>query len=195
MQLGELADRSIGAGVMRPFIAIIPAAGATPAYGGEWAGPWETALVERVVQWVDAHLPTIAAPPGRLIAGLSAGGYGAVDIALRHLGLFGTVEAWSGYFAPLPDGPFAKADRSTLEANDPTMLARTEAAVLRRDRIRFFLSTGPHHSRRIDPAATARFARELRRHGVTVVLRSYLSTHDEWRSQFDAGLLWGLGRS
>src|SRR5689334_6621098 len=37
-QLGLFADAQIAAGALRPFIAVLPAAGATAGYGGEWAG-------------------------------------------------------------------------------------------------------------------------------------------------------------
>ena len=62
-----------------------------------------------VVPWVDAHLPTMPTLSGRVLAGLSADGYGAVDIGLRHRGLFGTLEAWSGYFTPFRDSAQAQA--------------------------------------------------------------------------------------
>jgi enterochelin esterase-like enzyme len=191
----DFADSGISGGRLRAFIAVIPAAGTTPWYGGEWAGSWERMLIDSVVPWVDAHLPTIPSSAGRVIAGLSAGGYGAVDIALRHPGLFGTVESWSGYFSPLRDGPFAQADAATLAANDPVLLARAAAATLRQDRARFFLSTGPAHSHQIDPAETILFARELRQAGVEAELRSFPRLKGEWREQLDAGLLWALGRS
>jgi enterochelin esterase-like enzyme len=177
---------------MRPFIAVIPAAGPDPTYDGEWAGPWETALVKQIVPWVDANLPTIATPAGRVLAGLSAGGYGAFDIALRHPSLFGAVESWSGYFTPLRDGPFTHADAATLAANNPTLLARTEAAVLRRAGTRFFVSTGPFHSHWIPRGTTQTFARELHGLGLPVELRVYPDRVGEWRDQLDAGLNWAF---
>src|SRR5260221_9512692 len=93
--LPSFADTEIAAGRLRPFIAVLPAAGPNSAYDGEWAGPWERALVEQIVPWIDARLPTRADAAGRVIAGLSAGGFGAVDIGLRHPSLFGTIESWS----------------------------------------------------------------------------------------------------
>jgi enterochelin esterase-like enzyme len=191
-RLGEFADNAISKGTVRPFIAIVPAAGATAHYDGEWAGPWETALVGRIVPWVDKHLPTIAEPSGRIIAGLSAGGYGAVDIAFRHPGLFGTVESWSGYFRPLNDPPFVHADKATLNANNPMKLARSEAAVLRGSKMRFFLSTGPVHSHLFTPQETIDFAEELEGLRLPVRLRVFSSMRDGWRSQLDAGLTWAL---
>jgi poly(3-hydroxybutyrate) depolymerase len=194
-QLGAFADAQISMGALRPFIAVLPAAGTTPHYAGEWAGPWETRLVDDVVPWVDANLPTDASQRGRTIAGLSAGGFGAVDIALHHPRLFGTAESWSGYFKTLRDGPFKHADRATLAVNDPTTLARSEAPVLRRDGVRFFLSTGPPHSRRINPGGTSVFADELHRLRLPVAFRRFSDRRGEWREQVDAGLLSALAAS
>src|SRR5262249_26172890 len=72
-QLGKFADAAIAAGVVRPFIGVIPAAGKTPHYDGEWAGRWENALVDDVLPWVDSTLPTIPRRARRGIARLSAG--------------------------------------------------------------------------------------------------------------------------
>ncbi len=191
-RLGEFADSGIAAGAVKPFIAVMPPAGATPSYGGEWAGPWERELVSTVVPWVDANLPTIRSASGRVIAGLSAGGFGAVDIALRHPGLFGTAESWSGYFTPLHDGPFKSAGAATLAANDPELVVRAEAPELRAHHQRYFVSTGPRHSHRILPTATLSFARELRALGLPVAYRSFPDKAGEWRNQLDAGLDWAF---
>jgi enterochelin esterase-like enzyme len=190
-ELGKFADTEIAGGKIRPFIAVVPAAGDDERYDGEWAGPWETALVHRIVPWIDAHLPTIPAASGRIVAGLSAGGYGAVNTALRHLGLFGTAESWSGYFTPLRDGPFKDADKATLDANDPTLVALTEASTLR-SRLRIFVSTGPLHSHWFKPQDTIDFANELSRLGVPVALRDFKGRTDQWRLQLDTGLVWAL---
>jgi enterochelin esterase-like enzyme len=172
----------------------MPPAGMTSSYGGEWAGPWEREIVDTVVPWVDANLPTVRSATGRVIAGLSAGGFGAVDIALRHPGLFGIAESWSGYFTPLRDGPFKGAGAATLAANDPELVARAEAKRLRARRQRYFVSTGPYHSHEILPSATLAFARELRALGLPVAYRSFPSKVGEWRNQLDAGLEWAFAR-
>jgi enterochelin esterase-like enzyme len=190
--IGGFADAGIASGALRPFIGVMPAAGPTPAYNGEWAGQWERYLVRQVVPWVDAHLPTIRDGAGRILAGLSAGAYGAADIGLRHPGLFGTIEGWSGYYHPLHDGPFKHADRATLQANDPTLLARAEAATLRRDRISFYLSTGPDHSHWFKNTQTLAFRRELRQLGLRAAGFSYPFVSGEWRAQFDRGIEWAL---
>jgi len=192
-QLPEFADTQIEAGRLRPFIAVVPAAGTQPKYNGEWAGPWEDALVDRIVPWVDANLPAIASPRGRVIAGLSAGGYGAIDIAVRHPDVFGAVESWSGYFSPLHDGPFKGATREMLAAHDPMLLVRSERARLQLAGTRFFVSSGPSHSHWFREGQTVSFARELRGLGLPVELRLFSSQRGEWRDQLDAGLGWAFG--
>lgn len=158
--LGGVAGRLIDAGG-RPFVAVAPYAGpATHRGRAEWAGQWEDYLLHDVVPWTDAHLPTIRSSAGRTLAGLSAGGYGAIDIGLRHPDTFGTLESWSGYFHPLPDGPFVHAPPAVLAAHDPVRLVRAEAPRLRRTHVRFELSTGVGHGK-ISPAMTTAFAAEL----------------------------------
>lgn len=188
----NFADTAITTGTVRPFIAVFPAAGPDDRYNGEWAGPWEQSLVADVVPWVDASLPTFADAADRVIGGLSAGGFGAVNIAVRHPGVFGTVEAWSAYYTPLRDGPFKGATRSVLAANDPTLVARTEAETLRRDGIRFFLSTGPAHSHWFRPGQTLAFARELRELGLRVSYHAYASAKGEYGKQLAVGLTFAL---
>lgn len=187
------ADDRIADGELRPFIGVMPAAGPSGRYNGEWAGPWERALVDYVVPWVDAHLPTVDERSGRTLGGLSAGGFGAVDIALRNSGLFGAVESWSGYFRPLRDGPFKHATKAVLRANDPTLLAVAERHTLADEHVRFFLSTGPYHSHWFRPADTASFARELRRLKLPVRTFVYAQAKGEWAAQVDAGLTWAFG--
>lgn len=192
-QLPGFADTEINAGRLRPFIAVIPAAGLSNDYDGEWAGQWEQALVGRIVPWVDARLPTQANAPGRVIAGLSAGGFGAVDIGLRHPSLFGRIESWGGYFTPVLDGPFKHATRAVLAAHDPTQLVVENQPLLRRAKTRFFVSTGPPHSRWAPPSATIDYAARLHALGLPYTLRVYASKQGEWRDQLDDGLRWALG--
>jgi S-formylglutathione hydrolase FrmB len=61
---------------------------------------WETAISREVPAYIDAHFRTVPDRRARAIVGLSAGGYGAVLVALHHLERFAVVESWSGYFHP-----------------------------------------------------------------------------------------------
>ncbi len=118
IDLPSYADPRIAGRSLPPFIAVIPPAG-IDAHHGDWTGVWEQYLVSDVVPWADANLPTIPHRAGRVLAGLSAGGYGAVDIGLRHPLLFSTLEAWSGYFHPLRAGALVHARPAGMRAQRP----------------------------------------------------------------------------
>jgi enterochelin esterase-like enzyme len=60
---------------------------------------WPRAISHDLVGCIDHRYRTIAGRDGRALTGLSAGGYGAFNIGLRTLSVFGAVESWSGYFA------------------------------------------------------------------------------------------------
>src|SRR5262249_6466614 len=140
LDFARFADRAIASHRVAPFIAVAAPAGITFHYDGEWAGAWEGDFVRDVVPWGDRNLPTRPVRTARVLAGLSAGGYGAVDIGLRHPSMFGTLESWSGYFEAPHDGPLARADGKALAAHDPSLLVRREATELRALGVRFFLS-------------------------------------------------------
>jgi enterochelin esterase-like enzyme len=79
---------------------------------------WETATAKELVAVVDARFRTIAQRSGRLLIGISAGGYGATLIALHNPGVYSVVESWSGYFhATNPDGT-AALELGSIEADD-----------------------------------------------------------------------------
>jgi S-formylglutathione hydrolase FrmB len=162
----DVADQLVSDGKVRPFIAVMPPGGLpsgskSERAKGEWAGPSEDFIVKTVVPWVDAHLPAIRGERARAIAGVSAGAFGAVDIALRHVGLFGTAESWEGYFQPFRDGPFEHASAAALAVHNPVLLVRREASSIRSNDLRFFLSTGGSHGA-VKRSWTFEFDRELR---------------------------------
>lgn len=166
LQLARVADTVIADGAP-PFIVVMPVAGPTVHRGrGEWAGAWERYVVDDVVPWVDAHLPTRPLASARALEGLSAGGFGAVDIGLRHPGLFGTLGSWGGYFAPVfRDGPFVDMTSRQLDDHDPTVLVRREAVALRRAGVRFYISSDGGHGVVLGRWSTA-FSAELSRLGL-----------------------------
>jgi enterochelin esterase-like enzyme len=191
LSLSALGDTLITRHDARPFIAVAPVAGPTAYYDGEWAGQWEDYLVRRVVPWVDAHLPTIASARGRTLAGLSAGGYGSVDIGIRHPRLFSRLESWGGYFTPFGDDPLDNVRDEVLAAHDPTLLVRTTAPTLRRLGVRFYLSTGPGHGK-VKRADTIDFAHELATLGIRYRLRLVRGGKGMWERQLAAGVRWAL---
>lgn len=142
LRFADYADTEIVAGRVRPFLAVMPPAGLTERFDGEWTGAWERYVVDDVLPWAEGDLPTLPFRRDRAIAGLSAGGYGAANIGLRHPRLFGTIQAWSGSFTAPHDGSLRHASTEQRAVNDPTHLAETKAALLRRLGTRFFLSCG-----------------------------------------------------
>jgi enterochelin esterase-like enzyme len=78
---------------------------------------WETAIAREVPAFVDRHFHTILNRRGRALVGLSAGGYGAVLLALHHLSDFSVVESWSGYQHPTNPAGTAALDVGSAAAN------------------------------------------------------------------------------
>jgi pimeloyl-ACP methyl ester carboxylesterase len=191
LSLAALSDTLISRHEVRPFIAVVPVAGPSGHYDGEWTGPWERYLVHDVVPWVDEHLPTIREARGRILAGLSAGGYGAVDVGLRNPGMFGRLESWGGYFEPFRDGTLTYADRAVLARNDPRLVVRREATLLRRLAMRFYLSSGPGHGK-VQPRDTVRFAHELGELDLSHRLSLLRNGRHQWERQLSAGLRWAV---
>jgi S-formylglutathione hydrolase FrmB len=78
---------------------------------------WETAIGTELPRYIDAHYKTIRGRRGRAIVGLSAGGYGAVLLALHRLDAYSVIESWSGYFHPTDPSGNRALDLGTRAAN------------------------------------------------------------------------------
>ena len=94
---GEL-DALIARHAIPPMIAVM-------IQGGPGANNWRNlgdlyyeSYVLEVQELVDRMLPTLASRDSRAIAGLSMGGYGAMELTLNNPGRFGVVESWLGFF-------------------------------------------------------------------------------------------------
>ena len=66
---------------------------------------YEDYVASDVVRWVDSHYRTRPEPDHRGIAGLSMGGYGAIELALRHADVFGAAASHSGVLSMMYTGP------------------------------------------------------------------------------------------
>jgi enterochelin esterase-like enzyme len=88
---------------MQPMLLVMPFGSTGPFNDKEWANGvsphqgWETFVARDVVHAVDAHYRTIPTGAARALAGLSEGGYGALNIGFHHPGEFRVLESWSGY--------------------------------------------------------------------------------------------------
>lgn len=99
---GDVVDTLTAGDFDFPGIVVMPEAGRSGWYS-DWAGKtdgnfapqWETFHIEQLVPWVDDNFNTSGTRSGRIIAGLSMGGYGALRYAGRHPELFSAVGAFS----------------------------------------------------------------------------------------------------
>jgi len=110
-------------------------------------------------------------------------------MGVRHPRVFGTLEAWSGYFRPLRDGTLRHASATVLAAHDPMLVVRREARLLRQLDVRFFLSCGSTHDRMTESFARS-FAAELASLRIPHELFLAPGGHDGafWRAQLPAAL-------
>ena len=136
---------------------------------------WETAIATELPRYVDSHYRTIRSRRGRALVGLSAGGYGAVLLAIHHLDAFSVIESWSGYF--LPTNPAGTA----VIPHTPAQSAHTLVPQLRRDeqiRPTFFAFYVGAEDKRFR-AENELLDRELSAAGVRHVFRIYSGAHDQ----------------
>jgi S-formylglutathione hydrolase FrmB len=108
----------------------------------------------------------------RAIAGMSMGGYGAMNIALRHPDLFGQVVSVAGYFhVDDPDGMFA-GDPSAVAANSPDQHADAARG------LRVLLLDGDQEDLALVRGEAQRFAGLLAEHGIPVTVHTSPGHHD-----------------
>jgi enterochelin esterase-like enzyme len=181
---------------LTPMILVMPDGrpGGSTFFDSEWAntraGAFES-YVLNVVRDVDRRFAAIPSRQARVIAGYSAGGYGALNIALHHPALFANVQSWSGYFVQTRKCclAFAHASRAQLAYNSPLDYARRlTRAELARYPLRVYMFTG-----RSDPdgRGIAQMTAELRRAGALANYNVFPGGHDweVWYAQVDSMML------
>jgi enterochelin esterase-like enzyme len=85
---------------------------------------WPAAIAHDLPSCIDSSFRTIASRYGRALVGLSAGGFGAFNIGLRHLPEFAAVQSWSGYFAATDPTGLRKLDLGSRRANRKARVPR-----------------------------------------------------------------------
>ena len=185
--MGVAADVLLAHHRIPPLIMVMPEGKVSFLHGDtEWAnagaGRYEDYVLE-VVRQVDAHFATVPRRGQRALAGLSEGGYAALNIALHHLNEFSIAESWSGYFRQERSGPFANASAAQLRANSPADEVPALAPEIRRLGLRTWLYQGRDDSH--DPANIRDFAAQLAGAGATVHYGFFPGGHDWglWRAQ------------
>jgi S-formylglutathione hydrolase FrmB len=164
----------------RPAILVAPQGArwseSDPEYVDHGPGDrWETALAGELPRVVDARFRTIRGRRGRAIVGVSAGGFGAMHIALAHLGEYSVVESWSGYFHPTdPTGTKAL----DLGARDDVHLQlQATRAELRRLPTFIAFYVGAHDARFANE--NRQLNAELTRAAIPHVFRVYDGAHEQ----------------
>ena len=140
---------------------------------------WEAAIARDLPRSVDARYRTIRSRRARALVGLSAGGYGAVLLALHHLEDFGVVESWSGYFHPTDPSGTQSLDLGSATANARAS-AHALIGSLRMDERRrptflaFYVGSGDARFR----GENERFDAELRAARIPHLFRVYPGGHE-----------------
>jgi enterochelin esterase-like enzyme len=188
--LGVDDDLLARSGRLPPLLLVMPD-GHVHTFRGdtEWAntrsGRFEDFVLD-VVRSVDRRFATVRDRRHRVLAGLSEGGYGAVNITLHHLGVFGGMQSWSGYyrnsvaFSHVLEG----YSRRQLDDASPAWLVPRIARRIRALGLDAYLYTGTR-DHEIPRRQLRTFAAELERAGAHVTARIYPGGHDWalWRRQ------------
>jgi len=106
----ELVDKMIVEGQIPPLLVVCPDGNGAgrfgdseyidaPAVGGRPGPRIATWITHDLTAWTDGHFRTIPAARGRLLGGISEGGYGAVNLGLQRPDVFSSLVALSGYYA------------------------------------------------------------------------------------------------
>ena len=186
--LGVRLDELLARRAIEPFLTVIPE-GHTGVFGTdhEWAnardGRYEDFVLD-TVRAVDSRWSTIDDRDARMIAGLSAGAYGAVNVALHHLDVFGGFESWSGYFTQTATLTFSGASPAQLRANSPADYIPSVAPEIRSLGLHAYLYQGRTDD--VPVSSMVQFGRRLQAAGADVRMSVYGGKHNWalWRAHF-----------
>src|SRR5450755_151927 len=129
----ESADTLIDTGAMPEMILVLPDGNGRLEATSEWADSFdhrqliETYVTRDLVHYVDQHYRTIPTAAHRAIGGLSMGGFGAMNIAVHHPDVFGTVISLGGYY--FAEGAIWSHNIAYMQKNSPALtLPKNKAA-------------------------------------------------------------------
>jgi enterochelin esterase-like enzyme len=157
----------------------------------------ETHLLDDVLPAVDGTLRTVASRDGRTFGGMSAGGYCALNMGLRHRDLVGTIIDMSGFTRPTYTGGLAKlfgpltpAVRAQISANTPADYAATLSAA---PPTRVWLDSGSSDKEVLGEMTP--IAATLRSRGLDVEFRVRTGAHTfgVWAPALTEALPWSQG--
>jgi enterochelin esterase-like enzyme len=186
-------DNLISRHRMRPMILVMPDGriGGSTYSDSEWAntmsGNYSSYVID-VMHDVDHRFQTIPNRRDRVIAGFSAGAYGATNVFLHNVRSFANLQSWSGYYLENRTGVFAGASRATLADNSPLDYIHRVAGEIARFPVRAFLFVGRDDD---DSPQTKPMADALAAAGATVSYALYQGGHDWqlWHAHLDPMLI------
>jgi len=156
----------------------------------------ETHLLRDVLPAVDGTFRTLQTPSGRVVAGMSAGGYCALNLGLRHPGLFGAIVDLSGLDRPTHSGGaaalFGKGPTglAAAAANSPGQYAASLPPGLA---VRIWLDSGRADGEVLSGLIHLRGVLAARAIPVRLTVRSGAHTYRVWRPALRQALDWVLG--
>lgn len=148
VRMGVVQDELVALHRARPMILVMPYGSTGSFTDKEWANgvrpheAWETFLARDVVHSIDARYRTIRSGRDRAIAGLSEGGYAALNIAIHHPREFHVVESWSGYERADPVFSVFGHSVALLRHNSPQLTVTAAAHTLQQAHTYFWFYSG-----------------------------------------------------
>jgi enterochelin esterase-like enzyme len=199
VRMGVVEDALVAEHKAQPLILVMPFGSTGTFTDKEWANGrgtaegWRTFVSRDVVRAVDNRYRTISARVARGIAGLSEGGYGAINIALHTPKEFSLVESWSGYEVAMHNHSIFGRRLEGLAPNTPLDTLSLAAPILRRTHTYFWFYTGKDDPLRRDNRA---FAGELSAAGVPHTYLELQGGHNWalWRGMAWRAYLTAAGR-
>jgi enterochelin esterase-like enzyme len=187
----QSADTLIGHGEIPELIMVFPDGNGRSGETSEWGNSFDQKqLMENfvaldLVSFIDQKYRTIPAPGYRAIGGFSMGGFGAMNIAVHHPGIFGSVISLAGYFTA--EGSIWGQNTAYMRANSPAYVLPANPQAWK---LRFFLGAAtkdqPYY------ADTLQFISELKALHIayTFDLENGYHTWSIWEAQLYHALIW-----
>jgi enterochelin esterase-like enzyme len=187
----QSADTLIGHGKIPEVIMIFPDGNGRSGETSEWGNSFDQQqLMENfvafdLVHFIDQKYRTIPTPGDRAIGGFSMGGFGAMNIAVHHPAIFGSVIALAGYY--IASGDIWGQNTAYTQANSPALVLPTNPQAWK---LRIFLGAAtkdqPYY------ANTQQFIVELKalHLNYTFDLENGYHTWSVWETQLYHALLW-----
>jgi len=187
----QSADTLIALGKIPELIMVLPDGNGRPGATSEWANSYdqrqliESYVVNDVVRYIDSKYRTIPDAANRAIGGLSMGGFGAMNIAVHHPDIFGSVISLGGYY--YAEGGIWGNNAAYMQQNSPADVLPAKKQAWK---LLFFLGAGtqdqPYYT------DTQQFAQELSGLHIPYHLDIQQGYHSWtiWQTQMYNALLW-----